>query len=133
MMNSTLAATPANTALTAFNAIGNKIASVITYDNATAVTFKVGAIIRQAGHAAFCAIYFVGAFAYYLGQSCGEGRYNVRIAAAELAVENLIGGDTKPVSPRVTLTTVAEFRVVCAKYGIVWRNANGRSKHMTKV
>lgn len=121
--------------------ISAKVASVLTYDNFTAIAFTASSITRKVLHgavtAAIVAVYFTAAFAYYLGQVAGEGRYAVRVAAAEIASEDLA-----PVSlaePRfvgyVTApkVTVPALRVRCTLANIVWRDANGLSKHMTKA
>jgi hypothetical protein len=75
----------ADTILTAIDRVGAKVASIVTYDNATALSFRVSVVAGHIGRAVFCAVYFVGCFAYYFGQAIGEGHYNVRIAAAEIA------------------------------------------------
>lgn len=79
--------------LSAIDVIDAKATQVLTYDNATALSFKAGVAINKASKAIYCAMYFAGCFFYYLGRACGEGHYNVKIAAAQLATEDLVGPD----------------------------------------
>ena len=127
------------------DAISAKAAQVFTYDNATALAFNATAIVKKVGDAALSGLFLAGCFCYFLGEEYGKDFYKVRIAAAELAAEDLVRGDAElsefnaeffhptSVTPEFSTMGVLELRALCKAHSIAWRNVNGKGKHLSKA
>lgn len=145
---------PINNDFSVLSAIHAQINKQVNRDTVTAAMFSGAVVAQKVVSAIYCGFVFTAAFSYYLGQAFGEGYYNVRIAAAQLAAEDLVMimpdpeldeaiAEFKLPMLEVTILdcggadlldnlTVTELRKVCKQHQIKWRNAHGNGRNLTK-
>jgi hypothetical protein len=117
-------------ASTVRRALAAKSAQMFTYDNFAAASFTASSIVRKALYMAVTAAITVGYFTYcFVREFTNPTVEDLDVTAMLDEIVTEILTDVVKVEPA---STVVSLRAQCTLAGIVWRNANGKSRHMTK-
>jgi hypothetical protein len=125
-------------------AIRSQVRSQFTYDNVTAIAFKTALIATSIARIAYAVVVFTAAFCFYLvrgtdAPSQTDTALTETFAIAEtvtlaqpILTVDMDVVDLGAVAENLVILSSQELRQLCQRHGVKWRNAHGKSKHLSK-